>query len=298
MLKFLPRFFQKAGWAKPKVLKTYYYKTEWVIMQILLTVAYDGTNYAGWQRQVNAVAVQEKVEDALSGLLKLQGNCSAISVGGNRNAQGAFCSRTVVVRAASRTDAGVHALGQRAAFFVDDLRVPLGKLPVVLNGLLPSDISVTDACVVGEGFNPRFDALRKTYVYNMYNAACPNPLLSRYSAFVPQELDFAAMEAAAGCFVGRHDFAGFCAVGSSAKTTVREVFSCGVARQENGMISLEICGGGFLYNMVRIIAGTVLYVGLGKILPENIPEIIASCKRENGGKTMPPQGLTLVRVEY
>jgi len=220
-----------------------------------------------------------------------------------------------VVRAASRTDAGVHALGQRAAFFADDLRVPLAKLPMVLNGLLPTDISVTDARAVADDFNPRFDAKQKTYIYNMYNAACPNPLLARYSAFVPHELNLAAMQEAAACFVGLHDFAGFCAVGSSAKTTVREVFSCTVSRnesekcaffcgaaaggeQENGMISLEICGGGFLYNMVRIIAGTVLYVGLGKICPASIPEIIASCNRENAGKTMPPHGLTLMRVEY
>lgn len=244
-------------------------------MQILLTMSYDGTVYAGWQRQENALAVQEVVENALAGLL----------------------SRELTVRAASRTDAGVHALGQRASFFAPDLRVPPEKLPAVLNALLPEDISVTAAEIVPEDFNPQFHARRKTYVYNFYNAPHPNPLFSRYSAFVPQELDFGAMQAAAEFFVGRHDFAAFCAVGSSAKTTVREVFSCAVEKQ-NGLIAMKITGGGFLYNMVRIIAGTVLYVGLKKIPQKKIPEIIASRERKNAGKTMPPQGLVLLDVKY
>lgn len=246
-------------------------------MQILLTVAYDGTNYAGWQKQENAVAVQEKLENALSELL----------------------GREVTTRAASRTDAGVHALGQRAAFFADDLRVPLEKLPAVLAGLLPTDISVTAAHAVPDEFNPQFDALRKTYIYNMYNAPHPNPLVARYSAFVPQSLDFAAMQKAAKFFVGKHDFAAFCATGGNAKTTVREVFGCAVSEAaHHGLLSLTITGGGFLYNMVRIIAGTVLYAGLGKIPPESIPGIIAAKERAKAGKTMPPQGLVLMEVEY
>ncbi|MCL2405780.1 MAG: tRNA pseudouridine(38-40) synthase TruA [Defluviitaleaceae bacterium] len=245
-------------------------------MQILLTVAYDGTAYAGWQRQQNAIAVQQRLEEALSTLL----------------------SRPITINAASRTDAGVHALGQRAAFFADDLRVSLKKLPQVINGLLPPDISVTAAQAVCDNFNPRFDAEYKIYTYNTYCAATPNPLLRRYSAYVPQMLDIQAMKKAAGMFAGRHDFAAFMATGSSAKTTVREIFSCDVRETQPGLIALTITGNGFLYNMVRIIAGTVLYVGLGKILPQDIPMIISSCDRTKAGKTMPPEGLTLVEVGY
>ncbi|MCL2387125.1 MAG: tRNA pseudouridine(38-40) synthase TruA [Defluviitaleaceae bacterium] len=262
-------------------------------MQILLTVSYDGTNYAGWQRQENAIAVQEKVEDALSELL----------------------ARPIVVRAASRTDAGVHALGQRAVFSAPDLRVPLDKLPKVLCGLLPNDISITAAEAVPEDFNPRFNAKEKTYTYSIFNAPYPNPLLARQSAFVPEKLDMFAMQEAAKSFIGKHDFAAFCATGSSAKTTTREIMACDVIRntaytpsliqpkdnsnlQHHGLIALTITGNAFLYNMVRIIAGTILYTGLGKIPPDAIPDIIASKDRTKAGKTMPPQGLVLMEVCY
>ncbi|MCL2225228.1 MAG: tRNA pseudouridine(38-40) synthase TruA [Defluviitaleaceae bacterium] len=245
-------------------------------MQILLTVAYDGTNYAGWQRQENALAIQEKLENALSALL----------------------DRTITVRAASRTDAGVHAMGQRASFFAPDLKIPIAKLPEVLIAYLPQDISVTAAEVVSEEFNPRFGAVQKTYVYNIYNAPCPNPLLHRYSAFVPRPLDLSAMQTAAAFFVGKHDFAAFCATGGNAKTTVREIFACEVSAQPNGLISLTVTGNAFLYNMVRIIAGTIVYAGLGKFPPQQIPQIITSLKRENAGKTMPAQGLVLMEVVY
>ncbi|MCL1842388.1 MAG: tRNA pseudouridine(38-40) synthase TruA [Defluviitaleaceae bacterium] len=260
-------------------------------MQILLTVAYDGTNYAGWQRQENAVTVQEKLEDALEKLL----------------------SRPVVVRASSRTDAGVHAIGQRACFSAPGLMVPVKKLPQVISGLLPDDVSVTAAEVVSSNFNPRFDAKFKTYFYNIYNADCPNPLAARYSAFVPQELDFEAMQKAAKSFVGKFDFAAFCATGGNAKTTVREIFDCKMLQNHflpwfsignqnstktGDFFTLSITGGGFLYNMVRIIAGTVLYVGLGKIAPDAVPEIIASKERKKAGKTMPAQGLVLVEAGY
>ena len=245
-------------------------------MQVLLTISYDGTVYAGWQRQDNAVAVQQRLEEALLALF----------------------NRPVITRAASRTDAGVHALGQRAAFFADDLRVPLDKLPQVINGFLPPDIAVMAACEVPEGFNPRFDALRKTYFYDTYCAPVPNPLLRRYSAHVPQALDIAAMKKAACFFAGRHDFAAFMATGSSAKTTVREIYACDVDELQPGLVRLTVSGNGFLYNMVRIIAGTVVYTGLGKISADDVPGIILSRDRTRAGKTMPPEGLTLVDVEY
>jgi len=245
-------------------------------MQILLTISYDGTNYAGWQRQENAVAVQQKVEEALTALL----------------------NRPMQVIAASRTDSGVHALGQRACFTAADLRVPLIKLPIVLNGLLPPDISITAAEAVPQDFNPRFDAVQKTYTYSIYNAPYPNPLLRRYSTFAPYSLDIENMQKAARQFEGRHDFAAFCATGSSAKTTVREVYACNVEKDSNNMVTMTITGNAFLYNMVRIIAGTVLYVGMGKIHAEEILTIINAKDRKLAGKTMPPQGLTLFNVSY
>ena len=259
----------------------------------LLTVAYDGTNYAGWQRQDNAVTVQERIEDALEVLL----------------------NRQVRVTAAGRTDAGVHALGQRIVFREDDLKVPLDKLPMVLNGLLPTDISVSFAESVREDFNPRFDAISKTYNYRIYSASCPNPLLGRYSAFVPGEMDILAMNDAADHFIGRHDYAAFCATGSSVKTTVREIYSLEVGTanppdlfqrctnqpkisQTDNLIDITVTGNAFLYNMVRIIAGTLMYVGIGKIKSREISNIILSKDRKKAGKTMPPQGLTLLGVSY
>jgi len=247
-----------------------------VLVQILLSVSYDGTNYAGWQRQSNALAVQEVLEIALSKVYGVD----------------------IVVRAASRTDAGVHALGQKVCFSIEKPHIPLDKLPVVINSFLPSDIAVKSAEVVSDDFNPRFNALYKTYSYTIYNSKTPNPLYSRYSTFIPQNLDFLAMQEAASAFIGKHDFAAFCAAHGSAKTSVREIYACSTKKKSNEIFTLLITGNGFLYNMVRIITGTVLFSGLKKIAPLDIPLIIASKDRKKAGKTMPPQGLVLEHVEY
>jgi len=245
-------------------------------MQILLTVAYDGTNYAGWQRQQNAVAVQQKLEEALSALL----------------------GKPITTRAASRTDAGVHALGQCAAFFAENMRIPMDKLPGVLNGYLPGDIAVSAAEAVHVNFNPRLDAKYKTYSYQLYNAPTPNPLLARHSVHIHRPLDFDAMKHALPALIGRHDFAAFMATGSSAMTTIREIYALDITNHPNGLVNLTVTGNGFLYNMVRIIAGTLLYVGQGKLMPSHIPGIILARDRTRAGKTMPPQGLTLLEVGY
>jgi tRNA pseudouridine38-40 synthase len=173
----------------------------------------------------------------------------------------------------------------------------MDKLPAVINAYLPADIAVTAAQAVSDEFNPRFGAKHKTYTYTILNASHPNPLQARYSAFVSHSLDISAMQNAASNFIGKHDFAAFCATGGSAKTTVREIFDCKVVCEKN-LITMTITGNAFLYNMVRIIAGTVLYAGLGKISPREIPQIIAAKDRSLAGKTMPPQGLTLVAVVY
>ena len=242
---------------------------------MLLTVAYDGTNYCGWQRQQNGPSIQQTLEEALAVLL----------------------ARPVKTTASSRTDAGVHALGQCVAFDAPDLKIPPDKLPQVLNSLLPPDIAVQHARPVPPEFHPRFHPRHKTYLYQVLNTIIQNPLQSRYAAHIAQPLHFEAMQAAAHHFIGHHDFAAFCAAGHSAKTTTRYIYHCALTRQD-ALLSLQITGNAFLYNMVRIIAGTLIYVGLGKIPPDAIPQIIADRDRTKAGKTLPPCGLTLVEVVY
>jgi tRNA pseudouridine38-40 synthase len=248
-------------------------------MEILLTVAYDGTNYCGWQFQENGVSVFETLEQAIKQTIGTDA-----------------LERPLL--GASRTDAGVHALGQRAHLALrEPLKIPSGKLPQVLNSALPKDIAVTFAEQVSAGFHPIWDAKSKTYVYKIFNHNHRNPLLWPYSAFVPELLDISAMHEACRHFIGEHDFAAFCAAGSSAKTTVRQIYSLCVTKQ-NHVIEITINGTGFLYNMVRIIAGTLVFVGLGKIGPGDIPAIILSKDRTKAGKTMPAKGLTLLEIFY
>ena len=242
--------------------------------RILLTISYDGTNYSGWQKQKNAVTVQGEFDKACSTLFKTD----VESIG------------------ASRTDAGVHALGQRAVIDVDT-SIPAEKIPLALNPLLPDDIVVTHAEEVGADFNPRFKALKKTYEYSIYNAPFRNPLYRNYSEYVRYELDLDSMRTACEAFVGEHDFRAFCASGNSSKTTVRTIYSLDVEK-DGDFIKIRVTGNGFLYNMVRIIAGTLIYVGEGRIAPDNLPEIIASGDRRKAGKTAGPSGLVLVKIMY
>jgi len=264
-------------------------------MGILLTVAYDGTDYCGWQFQENGVSVFETRERAVGRLVD-----EGIAAQG-RNDGG---SHGFSLMGASRTDAGVHALGQKAHLILEgslkeSFKVPLEKLPQVLNSVLPKDIAVTAACEVPDDFHPIWDAKSKTYLYRIYNQRHRNPLLWRYSAFVPDSFDVRAMQQACAYFVGEHDFAAFCAAGGSAKTSVREIYSLSVdSVSGNDVIEITVSGNGFLYNMVRIIAGTLVFVGLGKIKPDEIPEIILSRDRTKAGKTMPAKGLTLLEVCY
>lgn len=242
--------------------------------RILLTISYDGTNYSGWQKQKNAVTVQGEFDKACSTLFKTD----IESIG------------------ASRTDAGVHALGQRAVIDVDT-SIPAEKIPLALNPLLPDDIVVTHAEEVGADFNPRFKALKKTYEYSIYNAPFRNPIYRNYSEYVRCELDLDSMRIACEAFVGEHDFRAFCASGNSSKTTVRTIYSLDVEK-DGDFIKIRVTGNGFLYNMVRIIAGTLIYVGEGRIAPDDLPEIIASGDRRKAGKTAGPSGLVLVKIMY
>jgi tRNA pseudouridine38-40 synthase len=251
--------------------------------RFLLTVAYDGTNYSGWQRQANAFTIQQAMEEALAR---------------------AF-NQPVRVTAASRTDAKVHALGQRVAFSAAT-SIPSQKILLVINNFLPDDIAVTAVRNVPPDFNPRFLSREKIYRYVINNDLCPNPFTRSTSLFYPYRLDFGKMAIASEYFVGRHDFEAFRSQGTDYKSTVREIFNCALtngcpptaAAAYNGIITLTIRGDGFLYNMVRIIAGTLIAVGRGKTAPSDIPRIIASKDRAQAGETAPPQGLTLMEVKY
>ena len=242
--------------------------------KILLKIAYDGSDYYGWQRQNNYITVQQRVEEALSELLKTD----------------------IKVRGSSRTDTGVHALGQGAVFNAD-FTVPTEKIPYALNSFLPSDIVCRGALEVDESFHPQYSVIKKTYRYRLLNDNFPDPLLLRYSDFIPYELRLDNMVRACGYFIGEKDFKAFCASGSTAKTTVREIFDLSVDRKGN-IIDITVTGSGFLYNMVRIIAGTLVYVGLGKLKPEDVETIIADKDRTKAGKTLVPNGLTLMNIVY
>ncbi len=243
-------------------------------MRILLTLEYDGTGYVGWQRQVNGVSVQEILERALTKAL----------------------GTPIGVVGASRTDAGVHALGQRAHF--DTLgSIPVEKYPLALNALLPPDIRVTEACLVPDTFHARFDASGKLYTYRILNRRHAGALTARYAAHVPVPLDTALMEQAAAQLVGRHNFRAFAAAGGSAKTFERELQTVSLARTGD-MITLTVQGTAFLYNMVRIIAGTLIDIGKGKLPPDAVSEALTTGNRLALGPTAPPHGLELTRVFY
>lgn len=246
-------------------------------MKILLTIEYFGKNYAGWQRQKNALSVQEVLEDKLSALLQ-----TPIKIWGS-----------------GRTDSGVHALGQKA-HFVYDGTFPIGKLSVAINSTLPSDIRVLDAQIVDDAFHAQYDAKRKTYLYKLYVSRTLHPIKNDTSAQIPYDesyLDFDKMQKACIDLIGEHDFKGFASAGSGIENTVRTIYTAKITKV-NEDITLEICGSGFLYNMVRIIAGTLVYIGIGRLPQTAIKDVLDSGIRKKAGKTYPPQGLYLFNVEY
>lgn len=246
-------------------------------MRILMTIAYDGTRYSGWQKQKmpEVCTVQGELEKALQ---KLFHNPDLECIG------------------ASRTDAGVHALGQRAVVDVETT-MPPEKLPLAICPFLPEDIIVTEAWEVPQTFHPRFECVKKTYEYRFWNAPVKNPKERLYSSHQAKPLDIERMNRGAGALVGRHDFASFCAAGSSVSSTVRTIFDCHVER-EGDAVKIFVTGDGFLYNMVRIIAGTLMAVGLGKMPSEEVAAILESRDRRRAGQTAEPQGLTLLEIFY
>lgn len=246
-------------------------------MNFLLTLAYDGTNYCGFQVQPNGRSVAAVFQDALEAVLGARPD----------------------IKGCSRTDAGVHALGFRLNFHADT-RIPPEKLPLALNQHLPPDIRVLAARVVPEDFHARYAAHTKTYLYRIHNSPIDSPFDEKYYTRVPRRLDTAKMNTAARRFVGKHDFLALCAAGSSAAAhgdTVRTITACGVERKGDE-VEITVTADGYLYNMVRILAGTLCEVGAGRMQPEAIPGILASRDRHKAGPTLPAKGLFLKSVEY
>ncbi|MBR4026624.1 MAG: tRNA pseudouridine(38-40) synthase TruA [Lachnospiraceae bacterium] len=242
--------------------------------RIKLIVAYDGTNYSGWQLQKNAVTIEQKLNEALSDLLK----------------------ERIVVTGASRTDAGVHSLGNVCVFDTDS-RIPAEKISFALNARLPEDIVVQDSCEVDANFHPRAGKSQKTYEYRILNTKFRNPTRRLDTYFYHHALDIEAMQKAAVFLEGEHDFKSFCSVNTQAETTIRTIYRCTVEKEDN-IIKIRVTGNGFLYNMVRIIAGTLIDVGAGKIAPEDIPIILEKTDRTVAGPTAPAHGLTMIGIEY
>lgn len=241
--------------------------------RIKLTVAYDGTDYCGFQVQPNAPTIEGELNKHLSALF----------------------NEDIKVIGASRTDAGVHALCNVAVFDTES-RMPGEKVSYALNQRLPEDIRIQKSEEVAADFHPRHCDSEKTYEYRITRGEFPVPTKRLYSYFTYHNPDVSLMQKAAGYLVGEHDFKSFCSIKAEVESTVRTIYQLDVEEQGTDIV-IRVCGNGFLYNMVRIIAGTLMEVGKGKILPENMPEILAACDREAAGPTAPAHGLMLVKYE-
>ncbi len=243
-------------------------------MKIMLIVSYDGTGYCGWQRQKNGLTVQQVLEEAVE---KLTGKKTTVTGSG-------------------RTDSGVHAKAQ-VAHFTTDATIPPEKFYLALNAVLPADIKVVKSRLADESFHARFSAKKKTYSYNFYFSDVVLPLNDRYACRVEEGLDFAAMTLASNALCGEHDFAAFRGVGSLVKDTVRTIYDV-TFKKLGGGFSVFVTGNGFLYNMVRVIAGALIAVGKGEITVGDIESALSTGERNKAFKTMPANGLILEKVEY
>ena len=238
--------------------------------RIKMTVAYDGTNYCGWQIQPNGITIEQVLNQALTELL----------------------GEKIVVSGASRTDSGVHSKGNICVFDTNT-RMPGEKISYALNQRLPEDIVVVGSEEVAEDWHPRYVNSRKTYEYRILNRRFPDPTRRLDTYFFHYELDVEKMQKAASFLEGQHDFKSFCSVGSQVKTTTRTIYSCSVTKDED-IVTIRVTGNGFLYNMVRIIAGTLIQVGNGNITPDKITDILEACDRNMAGPTAPANGLTMI----
>ena len=242
---------------------------------IKLTIEYDGKEFNGWQKQPNKLNIQGTIEQAIK----------------------TITGEEVELNASGRTDAGVHALGQVANFKTNS-NIPIEKIAIAINSNLKKSIRIIKAEEVDERFHSRLSCKKKTYRYVINNSDIPSAIYRNLETHIPQKLDVEKMKQAAKYFEGEHDFKAFKASGTSSKSSVRTIYKAEVFSMPNNRIYIELTGNGFLYNMVRIIAGTLVDVGTGKILPEDIEKIIESKDRSLAGKTLQPNGLYLVEVNY
>jgi tRNA pseudouridine38-40 synthase len=242
--------------------------------RIMLVIAYDGTNYCGWQLQPEKLTVEAVLNKALTQLL----------------------GEEITVIGASRTDSGVHARGNVAVFDTNS-RIPADKICPAVNQRLPEDVRVQSSVEVSPQFHPRRVNCSKTYEYRILNRRMAIPTERLYTTFIYYNLDSSAMETAANYLVGEHDFKSFCSVRTQATETVRTIYELTVKKEED-VITISVTGSGFLYNMVRIIAGTLIEVGRGAYPPEKISQMLEGCDRSLAGPTAPAMGLTLMRIEY
>ena len=241
---------------------------------IALRLRYDGSRYHGWQVQKNAITVAQTMEEALAKV----------------------CGERVKLTGCGRTDAGVHA-EHYVANFRTDSRIPLDRLPFAVNTHIPEDIAVKAAFEVADDFNAIGSCAKKEYTYQIYNSRLKDPFYVNRAWFYPRHLDENVMQAAADQFVGTHDFAAVRSVGTDVKSTVRTVYYYNVERRGD-IITLKVCANGFLYNMARAMAGTVVYAAEGKIRPEEIGAILESGNRTAAGPTVPPGGLYMTHLWY
>lgn len=242
--------------------------------RIRLRVAYDGTNYSGWQIQPSAITVEKVLDDAIHQLT----------------------GEHIHVIGASRTDAGVHSMGNVAVFDTAS-SIPADRFTYALNRYLPDDVIVQESDEVNADFHPRHCDTKKTYCYRILNTEFGIPQKRNYTWNVAGNIDIDRMKKAAGYLIGEHDFKSFCCVKTQAESTVRTVYSLDVDKKDDE-IHITITGNGFLYNMVRIIAGTLIQVGKGRFEPEYVQYMLDACDRTQAGQTAPPQGLTLMKIDY
>ena len=242
--------------------------------RVKLVVAYDGTNYHGWQVQDNGITIEEVLNRTISELVQ----------------------EDIKVIGASRTDAGVHACGNVAVTDTES-RIPGDKFSFALNQRLPEDIRIQESCEVDADFHPRYADTVKTYEYNILNRRFELPSKRLYAAFCYYPMDIERMNQAAAYLVGEHDFKSFCSAGAQVQTTVRTIYAVNVTKEDD-MVHIRITGNGFLYNMVRIIAGTLMQVGTGLMEPEQVKGILEARDRSKAGPTAVAKGLTLVEIRY
>lgn len=242
--------------------------------RVKLTVAYDGTKYCGWQIQPNGITVEEVLNRKLSGMT----------------------GEEIAVIGASRTDSGVHARGNVAVFDTES-PIPAERMAYALNRRLPEDIVIVKSEEVPLDWHPRYCDCEKTYEYHIWNSEVPDPTKRHTTYHVSYKLDIEKMRQAAQYLIGEHDFVSFCSIHRNVKTTVRTIYQLDIEKHHEDL-TIRIRGNGFLYNMVRIIVGTLLRVGRGYYTPEQVKEILEAKNREAAGVTAPPQGLMLMEINY